>query len=168
MQRRRGRHSSMQPTRHQLRRVHRGCLVAISLLSGCGGASARSDVYIAGYVDNGTGPTATLWANGNPVALTADTQRSLATAVTVSESGDVYVAGGVAGASADMAVYWKNGAVVTLTDGTRQSFAEAIAVSEGHVYVAGYETDEGTGPVAKFWKNGVATALTKGTSNADA
>jgi len=147
------------------RYVHRVWPIAIVLLCACG--ETRTDVYVAGYVDNGTGVTATLWTNGNPVALTAEPQRSLATAVTVSDAGDVYVAGGVRGASADMAVYWKNGVLVALTDGTRQSFAEAITVSGGHVYVAGYETD-GPGPVAKFWMDGVATPLTNGSSNADA
>ncbi len=149
-----------------LRYVHRVCPIAIALLCACGGTSVRTDVYVAGYVNNGAGLTATLWTNGNPVALTAEPQRSVATAVTVSEIGDVYVAGCASRTSVDMAVYWKNGVLVALTDGTRQACAEAIAISGGHVYAAGYETYRA--PVATFWRDGIETLLTDGTSLADA
>ena len=155
------------PSASRLRRnVPRGWAVAIVLVCACGGT--RTDVYVAGYVNYGPGETATLWTYGNPVALTAEPQRSLATAVTVSDTGDVYVAGSVARAagSTNMAVYWKNGAPVALTDGTRESSAEAITVSGGHVYVAGYETDAWPVTVARLWKDGVATPLTTGASKA--
>jgi len=147
-----------------------GALFSMLLLA-CGGENSRPsqapDVYVAGFVDNGTVYVAMCWKNGIPQALTDGTRSAKALSVYVA-GGDVYVAGGQSSANGpDVATYWKNGVAVALTDGTTDAMAESIVVSGGDIYVAGYQTQASGGDVITYWKNGVAVPLT-GPSNGEA
>ena len=101
-----------------------GALFSMLLLA-CGGENSRPspapDVYVAGFVDNGTVYVAMCWKNGIPQALTDGTRSAKALSVCVAD-GDVYVAGGQSSANGpDVATYWKNGVAVALTDGTTEA-----------------------------------------------
>ena len=75
------------------------------------------DVYVAGseYThagDDKYDPKATVWENGEPVALNSD-QHAIANSISVSE-GDIYVVG----QNGDMAIIWKNGIAKSLDQGS--------------------------------------------------
>src|SRR5690606_30472280 len=76
-----------------------------------------SDVYVAGYVDNGTKKVATLWKNGVAQDLSDGTHSAIAYSVYVSGS-DVYVAGYEYNGTRYVATLWKNGVAQGLSDGT--------------------------------------------------
>lgn len=147
-----------------------GALICLFHLACSGGDTvpqAPPDVYVAGFVDNGTVYVAMCWKNGVPQALTDGTRSAKALSVCVAD-GDVYVAGGQSSTHGPgVATYWKNGVAVELTDGTTQAMAESIVVSKGDIYVAGYQTLASGGDVVTYWKNGVAVPLT-GPTNGEA
>src|SRR5690606_21748165 len=94
-----------------------------------------SDVYVAGYVNNGTKRVATLWKNGVAQDLAEATEGMIfvsANSVYVSGN-DVYVAGYVG----HIATLWKNGVAEDLSNRTTNSQANSVYVSGSDVYVAG-------------------------------
>ncbi len=117
-----------------------------------------TDVYVAGFDDNGLRTVATLWKNGVGTPLTDGTNYSEATSVFVAGT-DVYVAGYEYNGTNEVAKLWKNGIDISLTDGSNNALANSIYVSDGDVYVAGSESSN-----AKLWRNGVEIALTDGTN----
>ena len=132
-------------------------------------AISGSDVYVAGWENNGTKLEAKYWKNGIPVTLAGG---SIATAIAVSGS-DVYVAGyeyndGTT-FSTSVAKYWKNGIPIVLTDGSQRVKANGIAVSGDDVYVVGFEGGSPSNiKLARYWKNGTPVSLTNGTNWAEA
>ena len=129
-------------------------------------ASTLTDVYVAGFENNGTSDVAKVWKNGIASALTDGTNNAEATAVHVSGA-DVYVAGREFNGTVFVAKVWKNGVVTSLTGGPFNARIVSIFVSGADVYVAGFE-GSATNNVAKVWKNGVATSLSGGTNDANA
>jgi Predicted integral membrane proteins containing uncharacterized repeats len=121
-----------------------------------------SDVYVAGFVNNGINHVACYWKNGVVANLTDGAENAAANAIAI-RGGDVYIAGH----EGNMAKYWKNGVPVHLTNGVNKAAAKSITVSGQDVYVAGFEK-HGNIDVAKYWKNGIAFNLTDGTGYARA
>lgn len=115
-----------------------------------------SDVYVAGYIDDGI-RKAGYWKNGT-WELLHGTSAAEATDIVVSGS-DVYVAGYYTNAAPTrtVACYWKNGTVEILYDDAAMSGrADGIAVDGSDVYVAGYFDDNGSIKKACYWKNNSA------------
>lgn len=113
-------------------------------------ANTLTDVYVAGFENNGTSDVAKVWKNGIATALTDGTNNAEATAVHVSGA-DVYVAGREFNGSVFVAKVWKNGVATPLTNGTFNARVVSIFVSGADVYVAGFE-GSATNNVAKVWK----------------
>jgi hypothetical protein len=129
-----------------------------------GSAGGPVNVYVAGYVSNGSHTAAVYWKNGNQTDLTDGARQASANSIFVSGT-DVYVAGYESNGTIDIAQYWKNGSPVTLAGGPYSSFATSIVVSGTDVYVAGYELNAAGNYVAEYWKNGTPVILTDGTSD---
>ncbi|HSZ86657.1 MAG TPA: hypothetical protein VK787_11540, partial [Puia sp.] len=102
--------------------------------------STAVDIYLAGYVFNGTNYVATYWKNGVQASLADGSKDSRAFSICVSGS-DVYVAGAeyADGYQTSVAKYWKNGIPVILSSGSTLAIPQAIAVSGNDVYVVGIE-----------------------------
>ena len=108
-----------------------------------------SDVYIAGWYDNGTTSIACYWKNGEKTDLS--TVRSEAYAIAVVGS-NVYVTG--AYTMAYTACYWVNTTQTVPTDGEPY----VIAVDGSNVYFAGSYNNGGT-TEACYWKDGTLIPL---------
>jgi len=117
-------------------------------------AVAGNDVYVAGWVYNGTHKVAAYWKNGKEVNLSDGSSDAQATAIAVAGN-DVHTAGWVYNGTHDVAAYWKNGTQVNLSDGNSEAQAVGIAVAGSDVYVAGTVDDAIT-----YWKNGIAVTFT--------
>ncbi|MEO8235801.1 MAG: hypothetical protein ABI549_10345, partial [Flavobacterium sp.] len=101
--------------------------VVTNLTDGTQNATAYSvvvigtDVYVAGYEENGTKKVAKYWKNGVSISLSDGTQDATAKAITV-VGNEVYVAGFEKNAlGVQVAKYWKNGISNDLTDGTQNA-----------------------------------------------
>ena len=121
-----------------------------------------TDVYVAGFEDNGLRTVAKIWKNGIGTPLTDGSRTSEAHSIFVS-NGDIYVAGFVYDGPKSTAKLWKNGMETSLTDGSKNAEAKSVYVSGTDVYVAGYESGD-----AKLWKNGIELPLTDGTNFSEA
>ncbi len=124
---------------------------------------SAGNIYVAGYVKNGSKNVATYWENGTMVSLTDGTLNAYTLSIAVAD-GDVYVAGYEHNGTNNVAKYWKNDMEVPLTNGMQNAIAYSITVVNHDVYVAGYEYN-GSKYVAKYWKNGTEVPLTDGTQN---
>ncbi len=124
---------------------------------------ATKDVYIAGYLNNGTTNLATFWKNGIPTSFPSSTA-SFSNSIYVSGT-DVYVAGEEKdGSGNDIATLWKNGVATILSPGATRSMGNSVCVAGSDVYVAGY-TNYGSNPNPTIWKNGVETILSTTTGD---
>ena len=109
------------------------------------------NVYVVGISNSGINENpnvATLWKNGEPIALS--NQISAATAIYILED-DVYVTGWEDNGTNRVATIWRNGEPTHLSD--KQSQGNDIYVAGDDIYVAGSERDENNDRFAKFWKN---------------
>jgi hypothetical protein len=130
-----------------------------------------TDVYVGGYINNGTTTNAAIWKNGVPTILP---QGAAVNSITASGN-DIYAAGngsyvnGV-GQNTTIARYWKNGTAVNIISPNTYSYLFGITVKGTDVYVVGSIFSGGPAGrmVATVWKNGIATSLTNGTNGADA
>jgi len=86
-----------------------------------------SDVYVAGWEDNGTNDVAKVWKNGVATSLTNGSNDAYANSVYVSGA-DVYVAGTEDNGTNDVAKVWKNGVATSLTNGTFRANASSVFV----------------------------------------
>ncbi len=128
-----------------------------------------SDVYVAGYEQEGDVSVAKYWKNGVGVALTDGSRDARASAIVINGD-DVYVSGyersEIPGGRL-VATYWKNGTATSLTDGSKGASANSLTIFNNEVHVVGSES---TGPggvvVAKYWANGSAISLTDDTDDA--
>ncbi|WP_417867876.1 hypothetical protein [Xanthomarina gelatinilytica] len=93
--------------------------------------SGQVDVYVAGYEEDGSSPTARLWKNGQELDLEISSIISYANAVYVSGN-DVYVAGAEFSGSTLKANLWKNGESQYLTEGANISEAQSVFVVKSY------------------------------------
>ncbi|MBJ2173229.1 hypothetical protein JBL43_03215 [Aureibaculum sp. A20] len=107
--------------------------------------NTTTDVYVAGFEDNGLRTVAKIWKNGIGTPLTDGTRTSEALSVFVAQD-DIYAAGFVYDGPKSTAKLWKNGTETSLTDGSKNAEANSVCVSGTDVYVAGYESGD-----AKLW-----------------
>lgn len=116
-----------------------------------------TDVYIAGYENQGAGVgnVAKVWKNGTATHLS--TLGSYALSVFVSGN-DVYVAGAEHTDTGTSAMLWKNGTGTNLLPTIQRAFASAVTVSDGKVYVA-IQYYEGTTPHIKVWVDGTEQTI---------
>ncbi len=116
------------------------------------------DVLAAGYTVTAAGAhVATLWRNGEPVALTDGVHPGVALALAVAGP-DVYAAGYVQVGRTHVPVYWKNGTQTTLPVSQGLSAqACGIAPYGTDLYVIGNMDD-----TAVLWKNGSQIPLLDG------
>ncbi|MFV0572322.1 MAG: T9SS type A sorting domain-containing protein [Xanthomarina gelatinilytica] len=128
--------------------------------------ATAQDVYVAGFVNNGTKDVATLWKNGiAQPPLTNGAHHATGYSV-FAENNNVYV-GGVQAVSNQIATVWVNGSPVALTNGTSSAGVMSVFVSGGVGYAAGYVWN-GAIATATLWVDGVAQSLSNGTHNASA
>ena len=122
----------------------------------------NGDVYMSGYIDNGSKRIITYWKNGTEVPVSNPSVNGYPGGIFVS-GGDVYVTGMESATSTTQAKYWKNGTPYNLLNGSNDT-PVGIFVSGSDVYVAGTEI---VTPYrrAKYWKNGNAVYLGNGSSN---
>lgn len=155
-------------------------------------ATIGTDIYMAGYANNGERDEAVYWKNGVMTRLTTDAlnvkdgnnnitrkgNASRANAIFVSGS-DVYIAGYRLAYTEDggglqtttqmyIACYWKNGQYHALTDAAQDAKAWTIFVSGNDVYVGGHmKNAPATGTAVycpAYWKNGERTMFDPTTS----
>lgn len=119
----------------------------------------ESDIYIAGFENNGSVNVAKIWKNGVATLLTDGTRNAKALSVFVYQS-DVYAAGFENNGTNNVAKYWKNGVESALSDGSAGAMATALVIENGDVHAAGFD-----GNVLKSWKNDEATSLTDGVNS---
>lgn len=120
-------------------------------------AVSGTDVYVAGWVDEGA-RSAVLWKNGAATVLHGtDTSDGLGIAVS---GADVYVAGYYSPPSKEVSCWWKVDGVgnVTKVDlyDANYSRAAGITVSGTDVFGVGYYIPPGGTATACTWKNGGA------------
>jgi len=136
--------------------------VATSLTDGTSQAEARS-VFVSGgnvYVAGEKGNVPTVWLNGVPTSLQANSSLICDVNSVFVSGTDVYVTG----YEGDNAKLWINGVASTLPSGSRAG-AFSVFVSGSDKYVAGYQYTGPISSIAILWKNGVATALSAPSSN---
>ncbi|MDR1278096.1 MAG: hypothetical protein LBK02_05055, partial [Treponema sp.] len=123
-----------------------------------------TDIYVLGYVDNGSRSLGCYWKNGT---LTLLSNNGYARGFAVS-NGVVYVVGSYEVFAGDGYIsrpcYWINGAKTDLFIGEyNQIEAPAIAVAGGTVYIAGtYVVPDGNGEgtwYACYWRDGIRTDI---------
>jgi len=106
------------------------------------------DIYIAGFLNNGSKQVATYWKNGTAVILSD--KESSATDI-IYDSGYVYVVGYIYQNGTSIAAYWVNGAEHQLTDGLSNASASSISIGyyktgpgandiERYIYISGTDT----------------------------
>jgi len=150
-----------------------GLSVDLPLIAGnvSGAASSvyvtGSDIFIAGYQNDGNVNQAVLWKNGETVQLVNYylVQDAKANAV-YAVGNDTFVAGyqRYKTPNRDGAVYWKNRSPVALMPPGNYSVANSIFVQDNDVFVVGHEVSDGR-TEAKLWKNNNAfTPLADGTT----
>ncbi|MEO6819333.1 MAG: hypothetical protein ABI266_06555 [Ginsengibacter sp.] len=130
----------------------------------------ESDVYVAGFENNGVGDitVAKYWKNGIAITLTDGTNFAVANSIVIRGS-DIYVAGSETNAQyVRVAKLWKNGVAISITDGTRNAQANSIAINGSDVYLAGNEENNDGHGIVKYWKNGVGTNLSSATNYGNA
>lgn len=117
-----------------------------------------TNIYVAGYIDEGPNSVAVYWKNGVVTKLSGGTS-SVVSGIAVS-SDDVYAVGHrVATNNLPVATYWKNGVRTDLADSTAGSAANGIAIDGANVYITGYVRDRNNNTKAAYWKNGVANVF---------
>lgn len=122
------------------------------------------NVYVVGTSNSGANENlnvATLWKNGEPIALS--NQISEAKAIYILED-DIYVTGWEDNGTERVATVWKNGEPTHLSD--KKSQGNDIYVVGDDVYVCGYETDENNDRFAKYWRNNLIFSVGGDGSNA--
>ncbi len=128
-------------------------------------ATGFKDIYVAGFLDNGTKQVATYWKNGT--AVTLSDKESVVLDITT-EPGYVYAAGYVYQNGTTIAAYWENGTEHLLSDEFHKSSASSInviyyivstspdTIIQKAIYIGGYLADAGSSKTtqAVYWQDG--------------
>jgi hypothetical protein len=114
-----------------------GCNIDTTAKTDTSGSSGDfTDIYVAGFLSDGTKNHATYWKNGT--AVTLSDKESQVVDITV-DKGTVYAVGTIYQNSKFYAVYWANGVEHLLTNGDNN--ASAIAIYAGYAKTGPAATD---------------------------
>ncbi|MDJ1481057.1 IPT/TIG domain-containing protein [Cytophagaceae bacterium YF14B1] len=133
----------------------------ISVKSEAGSGISATDfkvfnLYIVGFGETLTPPTAMYWRNGKPTILSSPEWTS-ATDIAISGK-HIYIGGMANFGYSPKALLWKDGQLTQLYNGTEDVFVNSIFVNNNDVYVAGYSYKDKK-RTAVYWKNNQVVKL---------